>query len=96
MEAIDDAWEDGEGLAKFFFTYGALGFQIRPIELTTGAGFKIDTGIVLRPKIRADYGGVGLDGEVVAVGFKDFAPGFVAGAFGVDDEAVEVKNDCSE
>ena len=96
VEAIDDAWEDGEGFAEFLLAEGALAFEFGPIELATGAGFEVDTGVVVGSEIGADDGGVSFDGEVVAVGFEDFAPGLVTGAFGVDDEAVEVENDCSE
>ena len=96
VEAIDDAREDGERFAEFFFADGALGFEFGPIELATCAGFEIDTGVIVGPEVGADDGGVGFDGEVEAVGFEDFAPGLVACAFGVDDEAVEVENDCLE
>jgi len=95
-EAIDDAGENGERFAELFLAEGTLGFEFGPIELATGAGFEIDTGVIVGPEVGADDGGVGFDGEVEAVGFEDFAPGLVAGAFGVDDEAVEVENDCSE
>ena len=64
-----------------------------PVERQAGEFFEIGHRIVVLAEIAADALREGLDGEVMAVVRVQLAPGLIDGAFGVEDEAVEVEDD---
>lgn len=93
LKPVSDARKKVQVLAQFPLAGLADDFDGVPIESTAGAFFEIPTRIIAGVEIGADNLGVKLHGQLVAVLGKDFSPSVVTGAFGINDEAVEVEDD---
>ena len=66
-----------------------------PIKIQSRELLQITARIIAHIEARAHHLRVALNGEVMPMLIKDLLPGEITGALGIDDETVEIKNDCA-
>jgi hypothetical protein len=91
VEELEHAGKRGELFHAFEGVAFAPEVAIGPVDRGSDEGFEVRLWIEA-VEIAADAGGVDLKRQVVSVGEIVVAPGFVDGAFGVENETVEVEN----
>ena len=91
-EAFPHAWEGFHALVDLAFAGAACGLGGGPVEDAVGEFFQVAPGVVVGVESGADRLGVVFYGQIMAVSVKNLPPSEISDAFGVYDEAIEIKN----